>query len=105
MQMTEKPRITLQFQMGPDGTACGAELFVNPAGRALLMDSLNSLSESDDHFHLFSEEWQPDGDLSIVPYDKDATVGHHLKVLFRPDKWDREYFPHLFVDLEADNKT
>lgn len=103
--MDEKPRITLQFQIALDGTACGVELFLNPAGRALLLDALNSLSESNDHLHLFSDEWQPGGDLSNIPYDKDATVGHHLKVLFRPDKWDKEYYPHLFVDRGPDNNT
>ena len=103
--MNEKPRITLQFQMSEDGTAHGVDLFLNSAGVALLIDELNSLSESNDHFHLFSPEWVPDGELSTIPYDKDGTVGHHLKVLFRPDKWDREYYPHLFVDRESNNKT
>ena len=103
--MTEKPRITLQFQKSEDGPVHGVDLFLNSAGVALLIERLKSLSESNDHFHLFSPEWDPHGELSTIPYGKDETVGEHLKVLFRPDKWDREYYPHLFVDCKADEKT
>ncbi len=103
--MTEKPRITLQFQKSDDGTVFGADLFLNPAGVSLLIKELKSLSESNDHFHLLSPEWEIDGELSTIPYDKNQTVGQHLKVLFRPDKWDREYFPHLFTDCESQEKN
>jgi len=96
--MTEKPRITLQFQKSEDGAVNGVDLFLNSAGVALLIERLKSLSESDDHFHLFSPAWEPGGELSTIPYDSDETVGEHLKVLFRPDKWDREHYPHLFVN-------
>ena len=103
--MTEKPRITLQFQKSEDGTVYGADLFLNSAGVALLIEELKSLSESNDYFHFVSPEWEPDGELSTIPYGKNETVGQHLKVLFRPDKWDREYYPHLFADCDSQKKT
>ena len=103
--MAEKQRITLQFQKSQDGAVHGVDIFLNPAGVALLIERLKSLSESNDHFHLFSPEWESDGELSTIPYDKDESVGEHLKVHFRPDKWDREYYPHLFVDGETDEKA
>lgn len=103
--MTEKPRITLQFQKNADGTVYGVDILLNSAGISLLVERLESLSETDDHFHLFSSEWDPDGELSVIPYDKHATVGDHIKVLFRPDKWDREYYPHLFDDSDPQEQT
>ena len=97
-----KPRITVETRNVEAGH-CSVFLYANETGLKLLIDELYDLSKTNDHFHLGSPEWTgiEEDPLSLKPYDKQdsaATAGH-LKVLFRPDDWDKEYYPHLFSNL------
>ena len=70
------------------------------AGRELLIKELQGLSERWDHFHLdhYDEAEIADATevpLSAVPYNPEDRVLLNGKVLFRPDDWDREHFPHV----------
>jgi hypothetical protein len=77
------------------------DLYLNEAGLALMLKELSKLSESNDHFHMFAPEWgPPEEPLSLRPYRPDTATAGHLKVLFRPDHWDRKHFPHLFDQSE-----
>ncbi len=91
-----KPRITVE--LSEEGGASGVvNLLLNEEGRALLITSLQSLSRENDHFHMFAPEWGADNEpLSLKPYKEGSSTAGHLKVHYRPDDWDREYFPHLF---------
>jgi hypothetical protein len=88
-----KPRITITARH-TDGLL---EIWVNEAGRDLLVEGLQSLNEKWDHFHLGTEETAMDVPVQTIPY-RDGDVAHARgKVLFRPDKWDAEYFPHVLT--------
>ena len=90
--MSKTPRITIEV---PDADS-PQEVFVyvNPEGINQLISDLKKLSEDHDHFHLFSEDWGG-YDLSTEKYDPKATTAKHLKVMFRPDEWDKKHFPHV----------
>lgn len=90
-----KPRVTVSLQ--PEG---GFAIWINESGRELLIRELQGLSERWDHFHLdhYDEVEIADATdipLSAVPYNPKDRVLLNGKVLFRPDAWDREYFPHV----------
>jgi len=92
-----KPRVTMSVQ--PDGSF---DLWLNPAGRDLLVKELQALSERSDHFHL---DYYDDPDiadatdvpLSAVPYHADDRVLLNGKVLFRLEEWDLKAFPHVMT--------
>ena len=89
-----KPRITIEM------TARGElEIYINEAGRDLLVKELKHLSEKSDHFHLGFPEMS-EVELSSRPYGADAQIVETGKVLFRTDAWDKLYFPHV-LDNEA----
>ena len=92
-----KPRITVEIK--EDGGASGVvELFLNEEGLQLLLGELNALSKENDHFHLFASGWgMQDGPIKLKPYQENAATAGHLKVLFRPDEWDRKYFPEVIA--------
>jgi hypothetical protein len=90
-----KPRVTVSLQ--PDG---GFDIWINEAGRDLLIKELQGLSERWDHFHLdhYGDPEIADATdvaLSAVPYEPSDRVLLNGKVLFRSDHWDREHFPHV----------
>lgn len=85
-------RITVGVVKGDDGQS-EVLLYCNAEGRALLIQELQRLDETNDHFHLYSEEWGGE-ELRTHSYDG-KPVAHHLKVLFRPDHWDEEHYPHV----------
>ncbi len=91
-----KPRITLE--VSEKGGASGVvQLFLNKEGRDFLLKQLGALSENNDHFHLFAPEWgESDEPLSLKPYEDGAATAGHLKVMFRPDEWDKKHYPKLF---------
>lgn len=81
------------------------EIYLNEAGRDLLVQRLQSLDQENDHLHL---DYCPDPDdaptdilLSRIPYRDDDRCLEIGKILFRPDDWDREYFPHVLGDLNS----
>ena len=87
------PRITLTVTEGGE-----FELAVNEAGRDLLVYELQGLSETNDHVHLAPDEDLGELVVSTRPYrptDKVLTWG---KLLFRPDAWDKQHFPHVMTD-------
>jgi len=84
-----KPRITIAIN---DGTL---EILLNEEGRDLLVQELTSLSKKRDHFHLMPEELVYEVPLQVKPYRKADQVIEYGKVLFRPDDWDAQYFPHV----------
>ncbi len=94
-----KPRVT--FCISKNGEF---QVFLNETGRDLLVEKLKQLSKDYDHFHL-----QPEGFLDEIPtqsrsYSEGDQVFEWGKVLFRPDEWDRKYFPHLFEGDEPAEK-
>lgn len=74
------------------------EVFLNKEGLERLILDLQALNKENDHFHLFGPGWAGD-DLRDRPYRTGDRIIQHLKVLYRPDDWDREYFPHV-LDTE-----
>ena len=77
------------------------EIWMNEEGRDLLVRELQGLSEKNDHLHLMPKLTpKPMGDieLSSRAYRSDDKILEWGKVLFRPDAWDREYFPHVMHD-------
>jgi hypothetical protein len=95
-----RARVTVSVR--PDGSF---EIFVNEAGRELLIKELVGLSERWDHFHLDHYDDPDIADatdvpLSGIPYDADDRVLLNGKVLYRPDNWDAEHFPHVMAELK-----
>ena len=88
-----KPRITIST--AKDGEL---QIWLNETGRDLLIEALQGLNDtSNDHLHLWT--WD-EGDLPLSDraYEPTDRIVDTVKVLFRPDAWDREYFPHVFGD-------
>jgi len=87
-----KPRLTVNL------TNNGVlEVWLNEAGRDLFVEKLRNLSRENDHFHLQPEGFGDDVPTQSRVYRKGDQVLKWGKVLFRPDDWDREYFPHVFT--------
>jgi len=93
-----KPRVTICARAG------GAfEIYLNEAGRDLLVKELQRLDQSWDHFHLDhfggpEMTLATDVPLSAIAYNEDDKVFSSGKVLLRTDEWDAEYFPHVLAD-------
>lgn len=86
-----KARITISTAQ--DGEL---QIWLNEAGRDQLIEALRGLNDtSNDHLHLWT--WD-EGDLPLSDraYRPEDTIVDTVEVLFRPDAWDREYFPHVF---------
>ncbi len=86
-----EPRITIS--VNADGLL---EIFLNEAGREKLVQELQKLDRRHDHFHLMVHEGA-EVELKSKPYDRSDKIIEYGKILFRPDEWDREHFPHLFA--------
>ena len=89
------PRITINSNK--DGQL---EIWLNEAGRDLLVEELQQLSERNDHFHLDPEEFDGEVPLQTRPYRDTDVIIRSGKVMLRPDKWDAEYFPHVLGDAD-----
>ncbi|HRE43359.1 MAG TPA: hypothetical protein PKY87_05250 [Terricaulis sp.] len=79
------------------------EIYLNEAGRDLLVKELQGLDQRWDHFHLdhFGDPemaFATDVPLSVIAYNEGDDVFSSGKVLLRPDAWDAEYFPHVLAD-------
>jgi len=83
------PRITVSTSAEGE-----LEIWLNEAGRDLLVRALLGLGEGRDHLHL-----GPDGEAEVPLRDRayrpDDRPLPRAKLLFRPDRWDREHFPHV----------
>jgi hypothetical protein len=87
-----RPRITINRKDGE------LQIWLNPAGRDLLVRELQQLSERNDHFHLMPENTDGEVPIRDCAYEVGAEVVQQGKVLFRPDEWDVQYFPHVMDD-------
>ena len=85
-----KPRITINTNKEGE-----LEIWLNPEGRDLLVRELQHLSDSSDHFHLGPEGLDGEVPVQGVPYKEGGRLLEWGKVLFRPDAWDAEHFPHV----------
>ncbi len=85
-----KPRITIA--VGKDQVL---QIFLNEAGRDILVKELVGLSKDNDHFHLQPEEEPYEVPLQVRAYSNGDRVIEYGKVLLRPDDWDAEHFPHV----------
>lgn len=74
------------------------EMSVNEAGRDELIALLNGLDRKHEHFHMAPEEFEHDCAVAEIPYRTTDRVLSWGKVLFRPDDWDREHFPHVMTE-------
>jgi hypothetical protein len=84
-----RPRITVSTTKDDQ-----IEIWLNEAGRDLLVKQLLSLNEHNEHLHLGT--W-PLVDIELAersyrPGDKVLDTG---KIYFRTDESDRQYFPHV----------
>jgi len=93
-----KPRITISLR--PDGEL---EIFVNPEGRDLLVEALQSLNEGNEHFHIGPEGSYFEVEVSSRPYRPDDKIVGYAKVNFRTDEWDRQHCPHVFGSGSQDS--
>lgn len=84
-----QPRITINRDDGE------LQIWLNSAGRDLLVRQLQQLSESNDHFHFMPEDMDGDVPVRDRAYKEGADVIQWGKVLFRTDDWDAQYFPHV----------
>ncbi|WP_372781262.1 hypothetical protein [Phenylobacterium sp.] len=89
-----KARIT--FNMSEDGEL---EIWLNAAGRDLLVRELQGLNEKWDHFH-FGPEDMAEVEVSSIAYRATDTLLEWGKILFRPDEWDADYYPHVLQPPE-----
>jgi hypothetical protein len=77
------------------------EIFMNEAGRDLLVKELQLLNRSWDHFHLGPEGFDVDVELRSIPYTSGSKVYDWGKVLLRPDDWDQTHYPHVMISSPA----
>jgi hypothetical protein len=70
------------------------EIWINEAGRDLLVRELEGLSEAREHFHLAASEFG-EVEVSTQAYRPSDKVIAYGKVLFRTDEWDRRHYPHV----------
>lgn len=85
-----KPRITINTNK--DGEL---EIWINEPGRALLVSELQHLSEKSDHFHFGPERFNREVPVQNRPYQEGDKIFRWGKVLYRPNEWDAQYFPHV----------
>jgi hypothetical protein len=90
-----RPRITLN--RSKDGEL---EIWLNEAGRDLLVRELQHLSERNDHFHFMPEGQDGEVPVRNRPYRQEDEIIEWGKVLFRTDDWDAQYYPQV-LDAEA----
>lgn len=93
-----KPRITIDTNVNGE-----LEIWLNPAGRDLLVRKLQSLSEKSDHFHFGPEDWNLEIPVQSIAYREGDQIIEWGKVLLRPDKWDVDHFPHVLGSETADD--
>jgi hypothetical protein len=85
-----KPRITMNLAASGE-----LEIWLNEAGRDLLVKELQALNEKNEHFHLDPSR---EVEVSTKAYRPTDNVIAYGKVLFRTDEWDRHYYPHVMGD-------
>ena len=89
------PRITCVVTK-ENGEPAEVLFYLNPEGRDWLVKELLQLNERRDHLHLLpgpEAETFPLRTEAYVPEDETAVWA--VKMMFRPDAWDEQYFPHV----------
>ncbi len=85
-----KPRITINSDR--DGQL---EIWLNEAGRDLLVRELQRLNERSDHFHFGPEELDGEVPVQSRAYRDGDQIIEWGKVMLRFDDWDARHFPHV----------
>jgi hypothetical protein len=85
-----KPRITINTNREGE-----FEIWIDESGRNLLVRELQGLNERSDHFHFGPEELDGEVPVQTRAYREGDQILEWGKVLFRPDAWGAEYFPHV----------
>jgi hypothetical protein len=93
-----KSRITFVINKDDKGDPVEILLYLNPEGRDQLVQELQHLSEQSDHFHMMPDELIAEVPIGAIPYVAREIIPDHVKVMFRADDWDRQYFPHVMKD-------
>jgi hypothetical protein len=63
----------------------------------LLARQLQNLSEQNDHVHIMPEAMAGKTPARNLVYRGDDRIFEWGKILFHPDDWDAEHFPHVMV--------
>jgi len=90
-----KPLITVAYTRGEDGQPDEVLFYMNPEGRDLLVKELSNLDERWDHIHLQDEESTIELPLQTKAYRADEQIVYAVKMMLRPEEWDRKHFPHV----------
>jgi hypothetical protein len=85
-----RPRITVRRNMQGE-----LEIWLNEAGRDLMVRELQQLSRSSDHFHFGPEALGGEVPVQTRPYCDGDEIFEWGKVMLRPDEWDAQHFPHV----------
>lgn len=93
-----KPRITINTSR--DGEL---KILLNPAGRDLLVRQLQNLTEESDHFHFGPENLDWEVPVQSTAYCEGDQIIEFGKVMFRPDVWDAEHFPHVLPAADGND--
>ena len=94
-----KPRITFALRKSESDELGELQIYLNPEGRDLLVKELSGLTERWDHVHLQDENWTIEIPLQTRAYvPEQEEIIDSVKILFRPDEWDAEHFPHVLSD-------
>ena len=94
--MSSTPRITISLDK--DGLL---HVWLNPAGRDLLVRELQALDERHEHFHIAPEDVGAELPVRDRAYEDGDDLIQYGKVLFRPDAWDQQYYPHVMGDSDT----
>ena len=86
-----KPRITINTNGNGE-----LELWLNPTGRDLLRE-LQRLSKESDHFHFGPADLDGEVPVQSTAYRDGDKVIEWGKVMFRPNEWDADHFPHVLT--------
>ena len=88
-----RPRITVNKNLQGE-----LEIWLNEAGRDLMVRELQQLSRSSDHFHFGPESFGGEVPVQTRAYRDGDEVFEWGKVMFRPDEWDAKHFPHVLSE-------
>ena len=90
-----EPRMTIELH-GSEDEGREVQLYLNEPALETLIRELTALSRQSDHTHFLAPDWGEENNVvSLVPYNSGTDTAGHLKVMFRPDDWDREHYPHV----------
>jgi hypothetical protein len=57
------------------------------------------LNEKNHHSYLGAFDGAIDLEMQDLAYRPNDTIVDNAKILFRPDDWDRGYFPHVLKEV------